>query len=244
LGALLGGLTGGAGGAGGLDFGAILGSLGGAGGAGGPDLGALLGGLGGAGGAGGLDFGALLGGLGGAGGAGGSLDFGALLGGFAGAGGNAQTIIEGYAAIKEKVQGLDTFVSAFNVSVPANVIETLDKDTAAQVTALKDAASKVDKMAGAIGIMDALSLQEPGGALTTATLTSIENLKKAKSAIAKVPGAREAELKNLNSLLEATKAFNEAVNKKLPALAVTIAQGEAQKSVDALTDAIAEYSKS
>jgi len=172
LGALLGGLTGGAGGAGGLDFGAILGSLGGAGGAGGPDLGALLGGLGGAGGAGGLDFGALLGGLGGAGGAGGSLDFGALLGGFAGAGGNAQTIIEGYAAIKEKVQGLDTFVSAFNVSVPANVIETLDKDTAAQVTALKDAASKVDKMAGAIGIMDALSLQEPGGALTPATLTN------------------------------------------------------------------------
>jgi len=229
LGALLGGLTGGApGGAPPIDFGALLGSLGGGGAAGG-----------------GLDIGALLGGLGGAGGAGGAggFDIGGLLAGFSGSGGEAKTIIDSYGGVKEKVDALDAFVTGFNVSVPADVIAKLEKSTMDQVAALNAGTEKINKMAGQIGIMDALSLQEPGGSLTAATLTSIENLKKAKGAISKVAGAREAEIKNLNSLLDATKAFNEAVNKKLPSLAVTIAQGEAQKSVDALTDAIAEYNK-
>ena len=71
---------------------------------------------------------------------------------------------------------------------------------------------------------------------------STENLKKSVAAISKVPGAREAELKNLNDVqLEVTKAFNEAINKKLPSIVQSIAAQGFQKRLDSITDAIKAF---
>jgi hypothetical protein len=230
------------------DLGALLGSLGGgaAGGApGGFDIGALLGGLGGgAGGApGGLDIGALLGGLGGGkGGAGGGLDLGALaaqfLGGGSGPQGDAQTIIDQYNKIKVQVDAMNEYVKKIADPAPADVIEQLTKLTDAQVGALRDGAKAVAAMPGAIPLMSATGLQGPGGDLTVATSESIDNLKKAIPFISKVTGGKDGEIKNINALLDATKAFNEAVNGKLPSIAQSIAQGEGQKSVDFLQGAL------
>lgn len=218
------------------------------------DIGALLGGLGGAGGAaggaGGLDLGALLGSLGGgkAGGApGGGIDFGAILGSLGGASsgpaGDVQVIIGSYGKIKDKVTELDAYVSKITDPAPADVISQIDKLTQAQVVGIQEATKAVDGMVGAIALTDALSLQSPGGDLTVATQNSIDNLKKFKPTIVKVAGAKDSVIKGLNSLVDATKIFNEAVNKKLPGIAVAVATGEGQKSIDALNDAIAEYNK-
>jgi len=215
------------------------------------DLSALLGGLGGAGGApGGLDIGAILGSLGGAGGAGGAggIDFGAILGSLGGgaAGGPAgdvNVIITQYGKIKDKVAELDAYVTKIADPAPADVIAQVDKLTQAQVVGIQEATKAVEAMAGPIGIMDAMSLQGPGGDLTIATQNSIDNLKKVKPFVVKVAGAKDSAIKGFQALIDATKLFNEAVNKKLPGLAVSIASGEGQKSIDALTDAIAEYNK-
>jgi hypothetical protein len=213
-----------------FDLGALLGGLGGAGGAGGaaPDLSGILGSLGGL--------------LGGGASGGGGLDLGALLGSFTGGAGgptgDVAVIINEYGKIKDKVQAMDSWVQKIGDTAPADTIAQLNKMTAEQVEALRAATKAVDGMAGAVDLLSAAGLQGPGGDLTVATQQSIDNLKKAAAAIKKVAGAREAELKNLNAMLDATKAFNEAVNKKLPSFAVSIASGEAQKSVDFLTDAI------
>jgi len=191
-----------------------------------------------------LDLGALLGSLGG--GAGG-LDLNALAGQFLGSGtgpvGDVNVIITQYGNIKEKVEAQDTFIKTLVDKAPADLIAKLEKFGADQVQALKAAAKAVDGMVGAVDLMGATGLQAPGGDLTISTQTSIDNLKKAAPIIVKVAGAKDAELKTLNAMLEATKAFNEAVNKKLPAFAVAIAQGEGQKSVDYLTDAISTFTK-
>jgi len=201
------------------------------------DLGALLSGLGGAGGAGGVgDLGALLGGAGGAGGLGDLL--GGLLGNGGGPAGDVSVITGSYEKIKEVVVAQDAFVSKIGDKPPADLVAQLNKFAAGQVDALKAATKAISGMAGPVDILSAAGLQAPGGELTTALETSIENLKKSVAAISKVAGAREAELKNLNAMLEATKAFNAAVDKKIPSLAQSIAAQESQKSVDALTDAI------
>jgi predicted lipid-binding transport protein (Tim44 family) len=191
-----------------------------------------------------LDLGALLGSLGG--GAGG-LDLNALAGQFLGSGtgpvGDVNVIITQYGNIKEKVEAQDTFIKTLVDKAPADLIAKLEKFGADQVEALKAAAKAVDGMVGAVDLMGATGLQAPGGDLTISTQTSIDNLKKAAPIIVKVAGAKDAELKTLNAMLEATKAFNDAVNKKLPAFAVAIAQGEGQKSVDYLTDAISAFTK-
>jgi hypothetical protein len=232
-----------------FDLGALINGLGGgakngAGGAADPlgGLGALLGGAGGAGGLGDL-LGGLLGGGGAPGGAGGLGD---LLGGLLGGGGGGPTgdvgvILGEYEKIKNMVEAQDVFVEKIGDKPPADLVAQLNKFAASQVDALKSATKAIDGMAGVIDIMSAAGLQGPGGELTVATEKSIENLKKNVAAISKIPGAREAELKNLNAMLEATKVFNEAVNKKLPSLAQAVATQESQKSVDYLTDAIKAF---
>ncbi len=210
------------------------------------DLGALINGLGGGAknGAGGADplagLGALLGGAGGAGGLGDLLG-GLLGGGDGGPTGDVGVILGEYEKIKNVVQAQDAFVEKIGDKPPADLIAQLNKLGASQVDALKSATKAIDGMAGVVDIMSAAGLQGPGGELTVATEKSIENLKKNVAAISKIPGAREAELKNLNAMLEATKAFNEAVNKKLPSLAQAVATQESQKSVDYLTDAIKAF---
>jgi hypothetical protein len=218
-----------------FDLGALLGGLTGGSGTGAPDLGALLGGLGG-----------LLGGApaGGApGGLPGGFDLGSLLGGSSGPVGDVNVIITQYGSIKDKVTAQDAYILKINGSAPADLIEKLNKFGAEQVDAIKAGTKAIDGMVGAVDLLSAASLQGPGGDVTAAQQLAIENLKKAAPIIAKVPGAKDAELKVLNAQLEALKKFNEAVNKKVPGFAVAIAQGEGQKSVDALTDAINVFSK-
>jgi hypothetical protein len=148
-----------------------------------------------------------------------------------------------YEKIKEKVIEQDNLVTKIGDKPPADLIAQLNKSTADQIDALKAATKAINGMAGPIDILSAAGLQGPGGEVTTATEKSIDSLKKAAPVINKVPGAREAELKNLNALVEATKAFNDAVNKKLPSLAVAVAESEAQKSVDWLNEAITVFGK-
>jgi hypothetical protein len=219
LGALLGGLTGGSG----------TGAPGAA-----PDLGALLGGLGG-----------LLGGAPASGAPGGlpAFDLGSLLGGSSGPVGDVNVIITQYGSIKDKVTAQDAYISKINGSAPADLIEKLNKFGAEQVDAIKAGTKAIDGLVGAVDLLSAANLQGPGADVTAAEQLAIENLKKAAPIIAKVPGAKDAALKVLNAQLEALKKFNEAVNKKVPAFAVAIAQGEGQKSVDAITDAINVFSK-
>jgi hypothetical protein len=239
-----------------FDLGALLGSLGGgakdgAGGAGGlaDILGGLLGGAGAAGGApgGGLGdlLGGLLGGAGAAGGAPGGGGLGDILGGLLGNGGGPAGDVSVITGEYEKIKGIvvaqDEFVSKIGDKPPADLIAQLDKFAGQQVAALKAATKAIDGMAGAVDILSAASMQAPGAEVTAATEKSIENLSKNVASISKIAGAKEAELKNLNAMLEATKEFNEAVNKKLPSLAQSVASTEAQKSVDALTAAIVAF---
>jgi hypothetical protein len=232
-----------------FDLGALLSGLGGgakngAGGAADPlgALGALLGGAGGAGGLGDLLGGLLGGGAGAQGGAGGLGDLlGGLLGNGGGPAGDVGVITGEYEKIKNVVQAQDAFVEKIGDKPPADLVAQLNKFATGQVDALKSATKAIDGMAGPVDILSAAGLQAPGGELTVATEKSIENLKKNVAAISKIPGAREAELKNLNAMLDATKAFNEAVNKKLPGLAQSIATQESQKSVDYLIDAIKAF---
>jgi hypothetical protein len=219
-----------------FDLGALLGSLGGAGGAG--DLGGLLGGAGGAGGLGDL-LGGLLGGAGGAGGLGDLL--GGLLGNSGGPAGDVSVITDQYQKIKDVVVAQDAFVGTLGDKPPADLVAQLNKFAAGPVDALKAATKAIDGMAGPIDILSAAGLQAPGGELTAAVGQSIENIKKSVAVISKVAGGREAQLKNLQAMLEAIKAFNEAVNKKIPGLAQSIAALESQKSVDAVTDAIKAF---
>ena len=146
-----------------------------------------------------------------------------------------------YEKIKGAVEAQDAFVSKIGDKPPADLVAQLNKFAAAQVDAVKAATKAIDGMAGAVDILSAAGLQAPGGELTTATEKAIENLKNNVANISKVAGAKEATLKNLNAMLEATIAFNEAVNKKLPGLAQSVATQESQKSVDALTEAIKAY---
>jgi hypothetical protein len=232
-----------------FDLGALLGGLGGksGGGAGGLDIGALLGGLtGGAGGAGGL--GGLLGGLtGGAGGA--APDLGSLIGGFLGGGsgpaGDVSVIINQYTAIQAKVKEMDAYVQTIqpNGTAPADVIEKLNKLSAEQLATVKAGTKAVEGMAGNVDLMNAMSLQAPGGDVTAATQTALENLKKVIPAIAKVPGAKEAQIKNLQALVEATKEFTAAINKRLPSIALAIAEGEGNRAVEYFNDALAAFQK-
>lgn len=198
------------------------------------DLGALLGGLGGAGGAGGL--------LGGTGGAG---DLGSLLGGLLGNSGgptaDVSVITSQYEKIKTVVAAKGSFVENIGDKPPADLIAQLNKLAASQVDALKAAAKAISALEGAVDLTGVLGLQTTGGELTAAMEKSTENLKKSVAAISKVPGAREAELKNLNDLLDVTKAFNEAINKKLPSIVQSIAAQGFQKRLDSITDAIKAF---
>jgi ABC-type transporter Mla subunit MlaD len=133
---------------------------------------------------------------------------------------------------------MNDFVKKIADPAAPDTLDQLTKFTQDQVDTLHEAAKAVAGMAGAIPLMSATGLQGPGGDLTIATSESIENLKKVIPIISKLSGGKEAEIKNLNSMLEATKAFNEAVNGKLPSIAQSIAQGEAQKSVDFLQGAL------
>jgi len=241
-----------------FDLGALLGGLGGGkapgGGAGGLDIGALLGGLtGGAGGAGGLGgLAGLLGGLGGAGGAAsgtGGLDIGSLLGGFLGGGsgpaGDVNIVISQYTAIQAKVKEMDTYVSSIspNGTAPADVLEKLNKLSAEQLETVKAGTKAVNGLAGNIELFSAMNLQGPGNEVTTATQTALDNLRRAIPAIVKVPGAKEAQIKNLQALLEATKEFTAAINKKLPSIALVIAEGEGNRAVEYFNDALVAFQK-
>jgi hypothetical protein len=201
------------------------------------DLGTLLGGLGGAGGAGGL--GALLGGAGGAGG----LDslLGGLLGNSDGPKVDVSVITGEYEKIKTVIAAKGAFADKVGDKAPADLIQQLNKLAASQIDALKAAAKAFNAMPGTIDIMSVLDLQTTGGELTAEITKSLESLKKSIGAISKVPGAREAELKNLNDMLQATKEFNEAMNKKLPAIAQSVAAQGFQKRLDSIADAIKAF---
>jgi hypothetical protein len=201
------------------------------------DLGTLasLFGGGAAGAPGGFDVAALLGGA--------DLTslLGSFLGGSAGPTGDVAVIVTSYNAVKDKVTAMDAVVAKLTpTSDWAAVVPQLNALTKDIAGALEASVKNINGMAGAVDVMSATGLAQPGADVTEATKTSIQNLIAKKDVFP--PEARKAEVENLKTLLALTQKFNEAVNSKVPVMLQSIASSQAQQSVDVLQQAITAFS--
>jgi hypothetical protein len=186
---------------------------------------------------GGLDIGSILGSLGGGAAVPGGFDIGTLLSGLgnigAAPGSNAEinVIVAGYKDVESKLTVLDTAAKALGTTASETAIKDLLTKSQAVTAALKGATDNINKAKAITDLFASAELSSPGDSLTVLLETTVDDLIAKKDVLA---AQKVTILKELKEQKDATSAFTNTINGKLPMIAQLVASGTSQRPINAL----------